>query len=790
MKRFLILFLFALAGMLYSVAQEAYVVYSKSKQTLTFYYDANQSSRTGTKYALNTGNGVPGWHNNDELVHGVVRAVFDASFVDARPTTTSDWFSRMDQLTAIEGLEYLNTSEVTTMDNMFDGCKRLQSVDLTGFNTEKVTKMRYMFRECLSLRRLDLSSFDTRNVTTMIGMFKGAEDKYTWTSHLTTIYATVGKWKVPNDNASASENMFLYCYDLKGGQGTKYDETKVNYTMGYIDGENSQGRVRNGYLTSVDSLKEEPYAVLYNRIMTFYYDKKIYHRHGLSLEMEPGTVTQKYVNMYTAEEAPVKAVVDPSFQNGLLKTIGGMFAGLDSLRTIEGLENLNMSEVTDMSGLFSGCSSLTRLNLSNLDTRNVTDMHRAFANCENLTSLDLSSFNARNVTNMSGLFAGCSSLTSLDLSNFDTRNVKDMSGMFSGCSSLAFDLSSFDTRNVENMSAMFSSCKFLKAKTLDLSSFNTQKVTDMSSMFSSNGYLKTIYVGAGWSTESVTNSKDMFFGCESLVGGTGLKYNSKYVDAQRANIDNPRACYLTEMKEYGLKICGTQVTSKNLTDVLHDGAFSYDPEQNVLSIKGDCQHDSEALVQINSIEREGITLKVEKDVTFTSGFIAIFAGFGAKITGPGTLNIVSQNVGIGTMGSTLTLEEARVNVKALRPMVGTNDTKTLLVIKNSNVHAESTLSDGGAITTFMHGIVLEDCKIITPEGGKTGIQVSDADGNVAKEVVIEPINPADVNQDGTVDSADIVAVIKEMPDGDKKADVNGDTVIDSADIVAVIKAMK
>ena len=53
-----------------------------------------------------------------------------------------------------------------------------------------------------------------------------------------------------------------------------------------------------------------------------------------------------------------------------------------------------------------------------------------------------------------------------------------------------------------------------------------------------------------------------------------------------------------------------------------------------------------------------------------------------------------------------------------------------------------------------------------------------------------PANPADVNKDGMVDSADIVAVIKEMPDGDKKADVNGDKAIDSADIVAVIKAMK
>ena len=60
----------------------------------------------------------------------------------------------------------------------------------------------------------------------------------------------------------------------------------------------------------------------------------------------------------------------------------------------------------------------------------------------------------------------------------------------------------------------------------------------------------------------------------------------------------------------------------------------------------------------------------------------------------------------------------------------------------------------------------------------------------AVEIMLFTYNPADVNRDGTVDSADIVAVIKEMPDGDKKADVNGDGVIDSADIVAVIKAMK
>ena len=69
--------------------------------------------------------------------------------------------------------------------------------------------------------------------------------------------------------------------------------------------------------------------------------------------------------------------------------------------------------------------------------------------------------------------------------------------------------------------------------------------------------------------------------------------------------------------------------------------------------------------------------------------------------------------------------------------------------------------------------------------------IVDADGKPAKEVKVgRKYARADVNRDGAIDSADIVAVIKEMPDGDMKADVNGDGAIDSADIVAVIKAMK
>jgi surface protein len=57
---------------------------------------------------------------------------------------------------------------------------------------------------------------------------------------------------------------------------------------------------------------------------------------------------------------------------------------------------------------------------------------------------------------MHGMFSGCSSLTSLDLSNFNTSNVKDLSYMFYNCSSLtSLNLSNFNTNNVVNIMLIF-----------------------------------------------------------------------------------------------------------------------------------------------------------------------------------------------------------------------------------------------------------------------------------------------------------------------------------------------
>ncbi len=132
-------------------AQEAYAVYTSDNTTFTFYYDNERSSRPGTTYDLNTGHNDTGWET-DETNYNVTKVVFDPSFADARPTSTFCWFYNMESLETIEGIEYLNTSEVTEMVYMFISCNNLQTIYVgDGWNTAAVTISDYMFSNCTNL---------------------------------------------------------------------------------------------------------------------------------------------------------------------------------------------------------------------------------------------------------------------------------------------------------------------------------------------------------------------------------------------------------------------------------------------------------------------------------------------------------------------------------------------------------------------------------------------------------------------------------------------------------------
>ena len=60
-------------------------------------------------------------------------------------------------------------------------------------------------------------------------------------------------------------------------------------------------------------------------------------------------------------------------------------------------------------------------------------MHRMFSGCSSLKKLNINSFNTKNITDMYGMFYECSSLTKLNINNFNTDNVTNMQGMLYGC---------------------------------------------------------------------------------------------------------------------------------------------------------------------------------------------------------------------------------------------------------------------------------------------------------------------------------------------------------------------
>ena len=283
--------------------------------------------------------------------------------------------------------------------------------------------------------------------------------------------------------------------------------------------------------------KKVAYAVLKDSTLTFYYGK---NKPDGAYDVE-NLAKNKYDEddkKWNSVSHQIKTVVfDQSFKKYKPKSCSQWFDDCQNLISVKGIkENLNTSEVTNMSSMFFLCVSLTSLDVSGFNTKNVTDMSFMFGGYTNLTSLDVSGFNTENVTDMSFMFDGCANLSSIDVSGFKTDNVTSMRGMFSWCSNLtSLDLSNFNTKNVNDMGGMFKGCKNLTS--LDLSGFNTENVTDMPEMFSHCENLKSIYVGDGWNTSNVRDSDYMFEKCPNLVGGQGTKFDEDHIDASYAHID-------------------------------------------------------------------------------------------------------------------------------------------------------------------------------------------------------------------------------------------------------------
>ena len=461
---------------------EPYAVLSDNNNVLTFYYDTEREQRNGMNVGLFDTPADVSWKENKETVTTVV---FDDSFANCTTlTSTAYWFFEFTNLTAIEGISYLHTDNVTNMRCMFWNCSSLSSLDLSGFKTDNVTVMYGMFLGCSSLKTI----------------FAGNE------------WSTV---EVENNTEVNSETMmFVDCTSLVGGAGTHYDADHIDYTYARIDGgPNSQTPgyfTRKGDAPWVEPGTPEPYAVLSenNTVLTFYYDTEKEHRNGMGVGPFPSYSERGW---HDQRESITSVVFDASFAEcTTLTSTAHWFYGCENLASITDISNLRTDNVTRMRYMFRYCSKLTSLDVSGFKTDNVTDMRAMFSHCSSLTSLDVSGFNTENVTDMMDMFDDCSKLTTIDVSHFNTAKVTNMSVMFQSCTSLtSLDLTNFNTSNVTNTQGMFYGCSNLV--NLDIRTFDMSKVNN--------------------------EEKNMFVNCSSLA--SIIAGSANILTEEYANIGNP-----------------------------------------------------------------------------------------------------------------------------------------------------------------------------------------------------------------------------------------------------------
>ena len=214
--------------------------------TLTFFLTSKETLGEN-EYGIYGLGAKPDWVWKNPNVTKVTKVVFDPAFANARPTNCYAWFNGCENLTNIEGIEYLNTSQVTDMHNMFYNCYHLQTTDFSGFDTRKVKDMSYMFHNCGSLKSLDISNFNTSEVTDMRGMFESCIGLTSLDlSHLNTSKVSVmasmfqscihllsvnlSGWDTRN--VINMTRMFKRCHSLKTLDLSGFDTREKTCTMG------------------------------------------------------------------------------------------------------------------------------------------------------------------------------------------------------------------------------------------------------------------------------------------------------------------------------------------------------------------------------------------------------------------------------------------------------------------------------------------------------------------------------------------------------------------------------
>jgi surface protein len=755
-----------------------YVEYNPSNSTLMF---KNGEKPTGNfVFDINT-NGIPDWYPVRKLVS---RVVFDPSFSQCRPVSCLGWFSGMENLSEIEGIGYLKTSNVTNMGNMFNDCSSLTSLDVSGFNTSNVENMSGMFYNCSNLTSLDVSGFNTSNVTDMYKMFYNCQTLTSLdvsgfkTSNVTNMgymfynCSNLTSLDVSGFNTSYVKDMsymFMYCKVTSldvSGFNTSY-VTDMSYM--FCGCRNLTSLDVSGFNTSNVKNMDDMFCGCRN-LTTIYCDDtwtcENSNQMFTSCEKLVGAVSYDRYSTNVMWANPVNGYF--TYANYDLKLLGVQVTGRNKkdLSVIDGVENgvsfdqfTNTLNLTDaligawngdvidgcISTIYNGSKKTLTINVSG-DCKIVGMDYPALRN--NSVDLVITGDGTLTLTGSQGIWSSLAAMHTITVKGNVTVNIE---GKIYGVRGHSVSGNCFTTLAVKEDATLS-----VQGKTQDFLDIRALKVGEYIDIQGNYGFNSDAH--------------------------TIVDLNNTPVKDVPVTIG---------IKQYGLELCGVQVNIKNSVLGISDGnkgLATYDNATKTLTLNHFYKY-SPADCIIKNYGIDGLTIKAKGTSLLTSlGAGIVQQCNGLTITGDTLMMMVSGSgapaIDMQQTDGTLSFSDIKscvlssISGNAIEHSSGNN---VNMVVEGSTTNIAAG-GKQGTIVGFSELTLKDGLAIINPNGAKyeNGI-VKDNEGNTVKDVVIGMLG--DVNGDGSVTMADANLVVNYFLAADKdsinsfdknKANINGD----------------
>ena len=430
--------------------------------------------------------------------------------------------------------------------NPGEACEELEETPVSGNilleNVSIESKVTHIFTITVTFKELnkDQNYNQGKNFSGVLGV-----NEYKESTTPKPVYCTYDGELV--QGATFTKGIYTYKYKQKSDWGSFENTDEDGWGVTLTDKD------------STDPVTEAPCTSINNNTKIFV-NFMFYASNAKIIDMSSYDTSKLNDISYMFSGTSASSINLNGFKTETITNMEGLFFGSDATE-IKGYENLDTSNVTDLSFMFAN-TKLSQIDVSNyntskvtsmmqmfdstaateikgyenFDTSNVTSMNGMFFNVK-VKELDVSNFNTSKVTDMGSMFSNVSATEIIGYENFDTSKVEVMNDMFGETEIGLIDVSNFDTSNVINMGSMFRNSKATeikgldkfdtskvdemdqmffnaKVKELDLSSFDTSNVTNMEKMFS-NVKVKELDLSS-FDTSNVNNMEEMFYDSSNL----------------------------------------------------------------------------------------------------------------------------------------------------------------------------------------------------------------------------------------------------------------------------------